>query len=49
MEFTYKPMEKFLDLLILSVPEELAQTLKENQDAVQNYLSSKTSHSSKPR
>jgi hypothetical protein len=27
----------------------LAQTLKENQDAVQNYLSSKTSHSSKPR
>jgi hypothetical protein len=47
MELTYKPVEKFPDLLILSVAEELAQTLEENQVAIQNYLSSKTSRSSR--
>jgi dynein heavy chain len=49
MEFPYKPMENFPDLLVLSVPEELAQRLEENQVAVQNYLSSKTSRSSRLR
>jgi dynein heavy chain len=41
MEFQYKPMENFAELPVLNVPEELVQTLEENQVAVQNYLSSK--------
>jgi dynein heavy chain len=41
MEFQYKPMENFAELLVLNVPEELVQVLEENQVAVQNYLSSK--------
>lgn len=41
MKFTYKPMEAFPELLVLSIPEELIQTLEENLVAVQNYLSSK--------
>lgn len=41
MEFQYKPMEGFPELLTLFVPDELVQTLEENQVAVQNYLSSK--------
>ena len=41
MEFAYKPMEGFPELLVLNVPEELVQTLEENQVAVQNHLSSK--------
>ena len=41
MEFQYKPMDGFPDLLVLYVPEELVSTLEENQVAVQNYLSSK--------
>jgi hypothetical protein len=38
--YTYKPMEKFPDLPILSVPKELAQMLEESQVAVENCLSS---------
>ena len=41
MTFTYKNSETFPELLLLFVPEELIQTLEENQVAVQNYLSSK--------
>lgn len=41
MTFQYKPMEEFPELQVLFVPEELVQTLEENQVAVQNYLSSK--------
>jgi len=41
MEFGYKPMETFKELHILAVPEDLIQTLEENQVAVQTYLSSK--------
>jgi hypothetical protein len=48
MELTDKLMEKFPDLLMSSAPEELAQTLEKNQVAVQNYLLSKTSRSSRP-
>ena len=33
-------MESFPELLTLNVPEELIETLEENQVAVQNYLSS---------
>jgi hypothetical protein len=49
MEFPYKTMENFPDLLVSSVPEELAQTLEENQVAVQNYLLSKTVRCSRLR
>ena len=41
MEFQYKEMPEFPELEILHAPEELVQTLEENQVAVVNYLSSK--------
>ncbi|OHS95209.1 Dynein heavy chain family protein [Tritrichomonas foetus] len=41
MEFQYKEMPEFPELEVLNAPEELIQTLEENQVAVMNYLSSK--------
>ena len=41
MQFSYKEMPEFPELEILNAPEELIQTLEENQVAVMNYLSSK--------
>jgi dynein heavy chain len=38
---TWKAMEHFAELLVLNVPEELVQTLEEDQVAVQNYLLAK--------